>query len=117
MNALEIKEFREKHGLTQQNLAEIVGVSKRAVQSWEQGNRNVSQSVIKILNDFDNQPDLDQMDSKIRKAALDCVENWDQAMKVEGFRTKVYEQLGHILNVDFDEIIKSGVISLLKKED
>lgn len=54
MNSLEIKEFREKYNLTQQQLAEIVVTSIRAVQSWEQGQRNITQSAIKLLDGFEN---------------------------------------------------------------
>lgn len=44
MNALEVKNYREIAGLTQQQFADKLSVSLRAVQSWESGARNVSQS-------------------------------------------------------------------------
>lgn len=59
MNGLEIKEFRKKHSLTQKELASIVKVSESAVRSWEQGHRNITQSVIEILKRYD-----DEMKSK-----------------------------------------------------
>ncbi len=34
------KEFREKHGLTQAKLAELLPCSKRTIESWEGGQRN-----------------------------------------------------------------------------
>ncbi len=52
MNSLEIKEFRKKYNLTQSDLADIVGSTIRAVQSWEQGNRNITQSAIKLISNF-----------------------------------------------------------------
>ena len=52
MNAVDIKKFREKHKLTQSELAEIAGTTIRAVQSWEQGQRNITQSVIKLLENY-----------------------------------------------------------------
>ncbi len=33
------KEFREKHGLTQAKLAELLPCSKRAIECWEGGQR------------------------------------------------------------------------------
>lgn len=52
MNALELKNIRKEYNITQERLAEIVGSSIRAVQSWEQGQRNIPQSAIKLLNFF-----------------------------------------------------------------
>lgn len=52
MDALEIKRIREEYSLTQSQLAEITGSSLRAVQSWEQNTRNISQSAIKLINAF-----------------------------------------------------------------
>ncbi len=37
-----IKEARRKQGMTQSDLAEAVGVTKRAVIYWEGGKRNIS---------------------------------------------------------------------------
>ena len=49
MNSVEIKEFRNKYNLTQSELAEITKSSLSAVRSWEQGQRNMPQSIIYIL--------------------------------------------------------------------
>lgn len=53
MNDLELKKFRDKYNLSQTELADIVGKSVRAVQSWEQGVRNVPQSVILLLDNYE----------------------------------------------------------------
>ena len=37
MNGIELKENRIKHGLTQEKLAELIGVSKRTVINYEHG--------------------------------------------------------------------------------
>lgn len=50
MNKLEIKKNREKLKLTQSKFAEMLGVKVRAVQSWESGERNISQSALLLLN-------------------------------------------------------------------
>lgn len=49
MNAYEIKKFRDEHNMSQSRLAELLGTSVRAVQSWEQGVRNISQSSARLL--------------------------------------------------------------------
>ncbi|CEJ70551.1 helix-turn-helix protein [Chryseobacterium oranimense G311] len=49
MNALEIKEFRKIHNLSQEDLAKITESSLRTVRSWEYGERNISKSALKIL--------------------------------------------------------------------
>lgn len=46
MNADQVRAFRESLGLTQDELAKMIGKSVRAIQSWEQGVRNVPQSVM-----------------------------------------------------------------------
>lgn len=53
MNAIELKIFREKNNLTQLELANYVGTGIRAVQSWEQGIRNISQSAINLIEKFE----------------------------------------------------------------
>lgn len=45
---LDVKKFREAHGLTQQDLADRCGVSLRTVQNWEKG-RNIPESSLKLL--------------------------------------------------------------------
>lgn len=49
-----IKEFRKTHNLTQIALSNIVGVTKKTVEKWEQGVNKVSGSsavLLKLLND------------------------------------------------------------------
>ena len=46
------REVRDQLGLTQRELAEQVGVSVRAVQSWEQGWRYPSKPAEKILEEL-----------------------------------------------------------------
>ncbi len=44
-----IKEHRKRLGLTQKGLAELLGISYRNVENWEQGHRTPSQLVFKFL--------------------------------------------------------------------
>lgn len=53
MNHIDIKEFKEKHDLTTAQVAEIANVSVRAVQSWEYKQRNISNSALKLLIDYE----------------------------------------------------------------
>lgn len=59
MNSEELKTFREVNNISQAQLAEILGKTVRAVQSWEQGVRNMPQSVeILLQKHFKNQNSL-----------------------------------------------------------
>lgn len=56
MQGIDIKNFRKENKLSQKDLADIVGVSVGAVQSWEQNKRNISQSAIKLLEAYSKNP-------------------------------------------------------------
>lgn len=48
-----IKKLREENGLTQEQLGEIAGVQKAAVQKWESGaTKNLKRKVIKALSEY-----------------------------------------------------------------
>ena len=49
LNGLDVKAIREELDLSQSQLAARVGVSKRAIQSYEQGWRTVSEAVERLL--------------------------------------------------------------------
>jgi phage repressor protein C with HTH and peptisase S24 domain len=69
MSCLEVKEFRKRNQLTQEDLAKIAGVSIRAVQSWEQGQRNITQSAVKLMNIFEEDRRLKPVDSDTGSSA------------------------------------------------
>lgn len=52
MRSEEIKAVRKELGYTQKEFGEKLGVSLRAVQSWESGDRNISQSAALVLNEL-----------------------------------------------------------------
>lgn len=54
MNALEIKQFRKRNKLTQESLSEIVESSINTVRSWEQGQRNIPSSAVKLMQIFES---------------------------------------------------------------
>lgn len=44
-----IKEMRSQHGLTQKQLAALIGVVTRTVERWEAGDRVPSPQVLELL--------------------------------------------------------------------
>jgi DNA-binding transcriptional regulator YiaG len=46
---MNIKELRTKAGLTQAQFAELLGCSKRAVESWEGGKREPPAYLVKLI--------------------------------------------------------------------
>lgn len=52
MNTIEIKEARKKLKLTQTEFGKLLGVSISAVQMWESGKRNISNTALKLLVDI-----------------------------------------------------------------
>ncbi len=53
-----VKNFRRKYSLTQIALANILGVSKKAIEKWEQGANRVSRSNATLLKILDSNPEL-----------------------------------------------------------
>lgn len=49
MMNLKLHELRQKHGITQEQLASAIGVSTRAVKYWEHGTRTPSVSSLLAL--------------------------------------------------------------------
>lgn len=52
MNSLQLKEYRKLNNLSQQNIADITGVTLRTVKSWEYGERNISTSAVKAIENY-----------------------------------------------------------------
>ena len=49
MTAHELKELRNHLGLTQTELAQRLGVALRTVQSWELGERGISEPISRLV--------------------------------------------------------------------
>ena len=56
--AVKVKEIRDKAGLTQEKFAEVMGVSKRTLENWEQGRRTPTGAARSLLRAFDINPTL-----------------------------------------------------------
>lgn len=52
MTPNEIKQIRKQTGLNAEKFGALIGVSKKTVESWEQGVRNPSGPARKILESF-----------------------------------------------------------------
>lgn len=54
MNSMEIKEIRDKLGLTQEALAHILGVSFQTINRWERGLYKPSPLALEKLKQLEN---------------------------------------------------------------
>jgi putative transcriptional regulator len=52
----EVKEIREKTGLSQNRFATLIGVSKRTLENWEQGRRHPTGPARALLRIVDADP-------------------------------------------------------------
>ena len=53
-----VKAFRKEHGLTQSALANILGVTKKTIEKWEQGKNNIGGSSAVLLELLHDNPEL-----------------------------------------------------------
>ena len=58
INIPEVVEARNKVGLTQVQFADLMGVSKRTLQEWEQGRKKPSGAASSLLKIAINRPDV-----------------------------------------------------------
>lgn len=54
MNPKDLKKLRAEKKLSVKQLAEIVGVSHRTVEDWEQGRRKIKGAAKKMLDQLNN---------------------------------------------------------------
>ena len=127
MNSLEIKKFREIHSLSQDQLAKIVGVKVGTVSKWEQGTRNIGQSAILLLKDYDSREQVsinniaqkkspnDRFEDIVAKKVMDLMEiklkiitmKFHQMVEVELAKQALrIEQMQESIEVMEENIIK-----------
>jgi len=53
-----VVEARQKSGLSQSRFAELLGVSVRTIQDWEQGRRKPSRAAISLIQIAKQRPDM-----------------------------------------------------------
>ncbi|WP_411843739.1 helix-turn-helix domain-containing protein [Salinicoccus sp. HZC-1] len=54
----DIKTLRVKAGLSQKTLSEVIGVSSKTVEAWEQGKNKPSGSSARLLQILNDNPDI-----------------------------------------------------------
>ena len=127
MNSLEIKKFREINSLSQDQLAKIVGVKVGMVSKWEQGTRNIGQSAILLLKDYDSREQVsinniaqkkspnDRFEDIVAKKVMDLMEiklkiitmKFHQMVEVELAKQALrIEQMQESIEVMEENIIK-----------
>ncbi len=53
-----VMQFRGRHKLAQEDLAELLGLSKSAIIMWETRQRGVSEPLARLFEMFDRNPEL-----------------------------------------------------------
>ena len=88
--ATRLKKLREEKNISQQELAEVVGTTNKAVSTWEQGTKVPRQPRIKKLADYFNV----SVDYLLGRTEMKMWENWD-----EQYDTNTLGQQAHIFEV------------------
>lgn len=83
MSSFDIKLFREKNGLSQKDLAEYLSVSIRAIQSWEQGYRNIPQSAIKLMSYYGDNHNVIAASPVEQYGCSQCIEKDKEIQKLK----------------------------------
>ena len=115
MSELDIKKIRKDLGKTQKGFAEMLGVSERAVQSWESGKRKISKSTYMLIQnlienkDQSNLNDALENDLNLDELALNVAKYENELMERPAFANVIEKRvLARIL-----EMAKSGELKQL----
>lgn len=93
-----VKFFRKNNNLTQNALANIIGVTKKTIEKWEQGTNNINGSSAVLLKLLNDNPELI---GQLYKVKLD----------VEGKRSDEYRSISSkVINTSSNH--KSQIVSL-----
>lgn len=90
-----LKELRIKNGYTQQDIANVLGVTKAAISKYENGQRRMSIKTMKTLSDFfqvdikfffDRQPDpemIAKFNNMVDEMVQDERKHWEKILLTE----------------------------------
>jgi putative transcriptional regulator len=74
VQAEEVTKLRLKNGMSQAVFAQVLNVSTKTIQSWEQGQRNPSQAALRLIQVFRHDPsgllELVGMSAPLAKAGV-----------------------------------------------
>lgn len=111
VNSDTVKRFRKQNGLTQIAFANIMGVSKKTVEKWEQGANKLSGSSAVLLTLLNNEPDLLEKVYCVQK--VDRTYTDYKIIAKWSFDTNVLEEKEVCLNSDFknnNELLKRELL-------
>lgn len=58
LRAGELQAFMTRHGISQRELSEILGVTENAIRAWLVGDRGISIPLSRLIRLFDKRPQL-----------------------------------------------------------
>jgi DNA-binding XRE family transcriptional regulator len=92
MNSLELKELRKKQGLTQQQLANLIGVSLKTVQNYEKG-EVIPETKHEILRNVLNPMVINEPNTEYKIIQTNCEEKLQNAIKEIELKNEIIELL------------------------
>lgn len=104
---IELKRLRKEHNLTQEQLAEKLGLTRSRIGNYEQGNREPSFEILELLADFFNV----SMGTFLDEGVSEC------DLYVKCYEQESYKIVQQFLKLDErDKGYVSGIIHELLKE-
>jgi len=74
----ELRAWRKRHGLTQQELAWLLGLSREAISNWERGTRTIPPYLCLVLDVLEKhlaeQEDAEQITNKVAQIFRICLD-------------------------------------------
>lgn len=89
---VDIKKFRENHGMTQKELAERCGVTLRTVQNWEMG-KTVPESALRLLQLIDSSGDGETISSSSSDSGISVAAGKGSNVNVSGETSRLISLL------------------------
>lgn len=112
---IRLKQLLKENKMTQEQLAELVGVTPNSVSGWITGKSPLKQNKELILNTIANKFDVDvdylickQVEKRDRKVNLDNFNHIDTTKLVEEIKKiEVYDKLLKLSNIDIEHRMES----------
>ena len=101
-----VKCFRQEHHLTQLALANILGVTKKAIEKWEQGRNPVRGSSAVLLQLLENNPSLLEQVYHVKKGVRGRPENAE-------YQPVATEKVENVKNISAFRIVQSSLAAII----